>query len=65
MDWERVAEVVLRTRSMEKRRPRNKEIKVQGRIIFRVMEITKTYDRTNIGENDSEPELKFSKKERE
>lgn len=65
MDWERVAEVVLRTRSMEKRRPRNKEIKVQGRIIFSIMEITKTYDKTNIGENDSKPELKFSKKERE
>ena len=62
---QRVAEVVLKTRSVERRRLRNREIKAQGRIIFGVPEITLKYDKINIEERDTEPELKFSEPKRE
>lgn len=61
---QRLAEVVLKTRSVE-RRSRNREIKAQGRIIFEVPEITLKYDKINIEERDTEPELKFSEPKRE
>lgn len=38
---------------------------MQGRIIFKVPGITQAYDKTNIEERDSEPELKFSEDERD